>query len=198
MEMKNIATILSLASLLLVGVLFFLFYNHTEQIKKISVAEERQSATNFKIAYFEIDSLEAHYSYFKDLQDAAREKENAMNTELGNMEKQYQQRIAEWQKKGTSMSQAESDKAQQEYTTMQQTYQSKKQTLSEQLYKYNEDLKSEIRKKIEGFLRDYNKQMNYAFIFGNEPNSFMYCKDTVYNITQDLVNGLNAGYKRKN
>jgi outer membrane protein len=196
--MKNIATLLSSISLVLVVVLFFLFFNHTEQIKKISAAAEKQSSTHFRIAYFETDSLEANYFYFKDLLDQAREKENAMNTELSGIEKEYQKKIAEWQKKGSSMTASESEKVQQEYAGMQQNYQARKQSLSEQLYKYQEDLKSDVRKKIEDFLKDYNKQMNYSFIFAYEPSSFMYYKDTLYNITQDLVNGLNAGYKKKN
>jgi len=196
--MKNIATYLSAIALLLVAVLFFLFFNHTEQIKKISEAAEKQSSTHFRIAYFETDSLEAHYYYFKDLLDQTRERQDAMNTELGSMEKEYQKKISEWQKKGPSMTPAESEKVQQEYSGMQQNYQARKEALSQQLYKYNEDLKTEIRKKIEEFLRDYNKQMNYSYIFAYEPSSFMYYKDTLYNITQDLVNGLNSGYKKKN
>lgn len=195
--MKNIATLLSAIALLLVVVLFFLFFNHTEQIRKISEAAEKQSASHFRIAYFETDSLESNYSYFRDLLDQAREKEIAMNTELSSLEKEYQKKISEWQKKGSSMTASENEKVQQEYASMQQNYQARKQTLSEQLYKYNEDLKSEIRKKIEDFLKNYNKQMNYSFIFAYEPSSFMYYKDTLYNITQDLVNGLNAGYKNK-
>ena len=112
------------------------------------------------------------------------QKENAMNVELSSMEKTYQKKIAEWQKKGTAMSQAESEQAQQEYAMMQQNYQSRKQSLQEELFKNQEDLKSDIRKKIEVFLKEYNKQRNYSFIFAYESNSFMYAKDTTYNITQ--------------
>jgi outer membrane protein len=119
-----------------------------------------------------------------------------MNIELSGMEKNFQKKIAEWQKKGTIMSQAESEQAQQEYAVMQQTYQTRKQSLQEELFKYNEDLKSDIRKKIEVFLKEYNKQKNYSFIFAYESNSFMYAKDTTYNITQDLVDGLNADYTK--
>lgn len=176
--------------------MFYLFFNHTEQIKKISEAEKKTAASHFRIAYFETDSLEADCTYFKDLQVRAREKQDAMDGELNKMEREYQKRISELQAKASTMSPTESEKAQQEYAGMQQTYQSRKQLLTEQLYKYNEELKADIRKKIEGFLKDYNKQMNYAFIFANEPNSFMYYQDTVYNITQDLVNGLNEGYKK--
>jgi len=194
--MKNISTILGIISLLLIGVLFFLFLNHSEQIKKIS-APEKQQVTPFKIAYFDIDSLQAHYGYFKEALSLVEKKQNAMNVELSGMEKTYQKKIAEWQKKGTAMSQAESEQAQQEYAMMQQNYQARKQSLQEELFKNQEDLKSDIRKKIEIFLKEYNKQRNYSYIFAYESNSFMYAKDTTYNITQDLVDGLNATYKKK-
>ena len=196
--MKNISTILSVVSLLLVGVLFFLFFNHSEKIKAIADAPAKTSAASFKIAYFDIDSLEAHYGYFKEVLTQVKQKENAMNIELSNMQKTYEKKITEWQKKGTTMSQAESEQAQQEYALMQQNYQTRKQSLQEELFKNNEDLKSDIRKKIEVFLKEYNKQKNYSFIFAYESNSFMYAKDTTYNITQDLVDGLNATYKKKN
>lgn len=196
--MKSISPILNIISLLLIGILFFLFFNHTEQIKKISATEEKRNGATFKIGYFDLDSLEAHYTYFKDVLGQVKEKENAMNAELSSMEKTYQRKIAEWQKKGNTMTQAESEQAQQEYAGMQQNYQARKQSLQEELFKHNEDLKSDIRKKIEDFLKDYNKQKTYSFIFAYESNTFMYNKDTTYNITQDLIDGLNAQYKKKN
>jgi outer membrane protein len=194
--MNKISTILGVLSLLLIGVLFFMFFNHTEQIRKISLDTEKKSGSLFKIAYFDIDSLEVHYNYFKDELDSVKAKENAMNNELGSMEKSYQKKISEWQQKGASMTQVESEQAQQEYGVMQQNYQARKQTLQEELYKNDEEVKANIKRKIEDFLREYNKQKNYSYIFAYEANSFIYYKDTVFNITQDLVDGLNATYKK--
>ncbi len=94
------------------------------------------------------------------------------------------------------MTQAEGEQAQRDYQTMQQEFQSRKQTLEQALYKSTEDLKTSIRKKIEEFLRDYNKQKNYSYIIEYDPNSFIYTKDTVYNITSELVDGLNSAYKK--
>ena len=48
-----------------------------------------------------LDSLEAHYQYFKDVLDQVKGKENEMNAELSSMEKSYQKKISEWQKKAT-------------------------------------------------------------------------------------------------
>jgi outer membrane protein len=129
--------------------------------------------------------------------DQLKSKENEMNAELSGMEKGYQKKITEWQKKGNSMSQAESEQAQQEYAQMQQTYQMKKQSLQEALLKHNEDLKADIRKTIEAYLKDYNKDKGYNFIISYEPNSFIYIRDTAYNITADLIKGLNASYRKK-
>jgi outer membrane protein len=196
--MKNISTILSLICLVLIGVLFYLLFNHIEELKKISAHEKKVSTNEFKIAYFDMDSLEAHYNYFRDAQGVAKTKENDMNAELSTMEKGYQKKIQEWQKKGNTMTPAESEQAQQEYTSMQQNFQSRKDALQQDLYKNTEDLKNSIRKRIEDYVKDYNKQRTYAFIFAYDPSSFVYYKDTIYNITSDLLDGLNATYKKQN
>ena len=149
------------------------------------------------MAYFNLDSLEAHYQYFKDVLDQVKGKESEMNSELSGMEKNYQKKISEWQKKAPTMSQTESQEAQQEYAQMQQNYQMRKQTLQESLMKHNEDLKTDIRKKIEDYLKEYNKTKGYNYIISYDANSFIYLKDTANNITNDLIGGLNAAYKKK-
>ena len=53
-------------------------------------------------------------------------KENAMNMELSSLERTNQKKIEEWQQKGNTMTQAESEQAQQEYQAMQQNFQSRK------------------------------------------------------------------------
>jgi outer membrane protein len=195
--MKNFSSTLSLICLVLISVLFFLFFNHTEQLKKITVQTEKQNASTFKIAYFELDSLEAHYNYFKDAEAQAKAKETAMNNELSAMEKGYQKKIAEWQQKGSTMTQAESQQASQEYASMQQNFQARKQSMQEELAKHNGEIMTDIKKRIENYLRDYNKQKSYSFIFAYDPTSIIYYKDSAYNITSDVVAGLNAGYKKK-
>ena len=149
------------------------------------------------MAYFNQDSLEAHYQYFKDVLDQIKSKENEMNAELSGIEKSYQKKISEWQKKAPTMSQTESQEAQQEYAQMQQNYQIRKQTLQESLMKHSEDLKTDIRRKIEDYLKEYNKTKGYNYIISYDANSFIYLKDTANNITDDLVGGLNAAYKKK-
>ena len=80
---------------------------------------------------------------------------------------------------------------------MQQYFASRKQALEQELYKKSEDLKNSIRKTIEDYLKDYNKQKNFSYIIQYDANSFIYAKDSLYNITADVVDGLNTAYKKK-
>ncbi|MDP4132172.1 MAG: OmpH family outer membrane protein [Bacteroidota bacterium] len=197
--MKNIAMIPGLLALLLTGVLFYLIYHKPQPAAVVVSGAPGTQAVgiNFRLAYFNLDTLEARYTYFKDVLDQVKGKENEMNAELGGMEKNYQKKITEWQKKAPTMSQTESEQAQQEYAQMQQNYQIRKQTLQESLLKHNEDMKADIRKKIEDYLKEYNKTRGYNYIISYEANSFIYIRDTANNITDDLVSGLNAAYKKK-
>ena len=198
-RMRNIAMVPGLLALLLTGVLFYIVYHKPQPVPAVNSTDHSKQAANnnLRMAYFNLDSLEAHYQYFKDVLDQVKNKENEMNAELSGMEKSYQKKIAEWQKKAPTMSQTEGQAAQQEYAQMQQNYQIRKQTLQESLMKHNEDLKSDIRRKIEDYLKEYNKTKGYNYIISYDANSFIYLRDTANNITDDLVGGLNAAYKKK-
>jgi len=196
--MKNLPVILSILALALAGYSVFSLSNRNAQPKQSMPVMEKATSSSFRIAYFDLDSLAAHYNYYKDAEKDAKEKENAVNAELAGLQNKYQKRIAEWQKKGNAITQAESQQMQQEYAEMQQSFQSRKETLQEGLAKNNGQVMTDIKKKIETFLSDYNKEKNYSFIFAYDPTSLMYYRDSAYNITNDVINGLNASYKKKN
>jgi outer membrane protein len=195
--MKHISTILSVLALVISIVLAVVFFNekHPERAKANTPAAAAPQQT-VKIAYFDIDSLENNYEYFKDQLAIFKKREDAMTNELSNLERSYQKKISEWQQKGSTMSQSESEAVQREYAQMQQTYQSRKQALEQSLADQSMSSKKDIKEKIEEFLKVYNKDREYAYIFSYVPEMMFY-KDTVYNITNDMIRGLNEGYKKK-
>ena len=196
--MKYISTILSIAALALVVFVFVSQNRQIQDLKKQAGGEKIVAAgTGFKIAYFDMDSLEAHYDGFKTAQAQVKAQENAMTAELTSLDRKNQQTIEGWRQKQSAMTQAEGEAAQLEYQKMQQYFASRKQTLEQDLYKKSEDLKNGIRKTIEDYLKDYNKQKNFSYIIQYDANSFIYAKDSLYNITADLVDGLNTTYKKK-
>ena len=194
--MKHISTILSIIALGLIVVLFITQKQQLQEMQKHVAGEKRDQGSGFKVAYFDMDSVEAHYDGFKDAQDKVRTQTDAMNQELARMDRNNQKKIEGWRQKQNTMTQAEGEAAQQDYARMQQEFGSRKQELEQSLYKSTEDLKTNIRKSIESFLKDYNKQKNFSYIIEYDPNSFIYSKDSAYNITADLVDGLNSAYKK--
>jgi outer membrane protein len=195
--MRYISTILSVVALGLIAVLFFTQNRQLEQLKKHVDVEKQSAGTGFKVAYFDMDSLEAHYTKYKDALGEVKTSENDMNMELARMDRDMQKKMEGWRQKQATMTQAEGEQAQQEYQQLQQRFAGRKQELEQSLYKKTEDLKTGIRRTIEDFLHDYNKQKNYSYIIQYDANSFIYTKDSAYNITADVVEGLNSAYKKK-
>lgn len=195
--MKNTSTILSIIAIVLVGILFYLHFTHKEALNNVKVEAEKNANANFRIAYFDIDSLQTHYDYYKDALSQMKQREGAVNAELQELKTRYQRRIMELQQKGPSMSQTEGEAAQREVNEMDQNYRQRESSLQDKLHNQQLELMKDLRKQIEDYLKEYNKGKDYAFILSYEPGFLMYYKDSAYNITPDLIRGLNDQYKNK-
>lgn len=196
--MKQLSLILSIAATLISGFLLVKQFSGNAKTDQPAVSAEKvsDSEQDFKIAYFDIDSLQNKYQFFKDALGELKVKEEAMNNELSSLERSYQKKISEWQQKGSTMSQSEADAVQREYAQMQQNYQQRRLTLEQQLESLKMDYKKNIKNKIEIYLKEFNKDNRYSYIISYEPE-LMFYKDTTYNITNELIEGLNAAYKKK-
>ena len=197
--MKNISTILSVIALVLIGILFYLHFSQKNGKVSSPAAKSTgtQEAANFKIAYFDIDSLQEHYDYFKDISTEIKGKENSITSELTRMQSNFQSKIKEWQQRGQNMTQSEGEAAQREYAQMQQRYEQRQVTLEQDFQKHKVEKMNDVRKRIEDYLKEYNKEKGYAFILSYEPGFMLYYKDSVYDITNDVIKGLNDQYKKK-
>lgn len=196
--MKQLSLVLSVIATLISG---FLLVKHFSGNSKPAVVTGKEGLKpeekpEFSIAYFDIDSLQGKYEFFKDALAQLKVKEESMNKELASLERSYQKKISEWQQKGSSMSQSEADAVQREYAQMQQNYQQRRLTLEQQLETLKMDYKKNIKNKIEDYLREFNKTKGYSYIISYEPE-LMFYKDTIYNITDQLIQGLNEAYKKK-
>ena len=68
-------------------------------------------------------------------------------------------------------------------------------SMEQDLKKNQIDMMTDVRGKIESYLKEYNKQHGYAFILSYEPGFMLYYKDSAYDITNDVISGLNQEYK---
>lgn len=194
--MKNFTTGLTFALVLAVAVLFYLHFSAKKSILTSSNSSVTVAPGSFKVAYFEMDSIENHYEYFKEVRNVLRAKDQENGRQLGEMKNTFAAKYQDLQRLAQTMSQAELAGKQQELMQMEKTFQNKEQMLNQDLQ--NESFKrlQEVKKKIEDYLKEYNKNKGYAYVFTGSPD-LIYLKDTTYNITTDLINGLNAQMKKK-
>jgi outer membrane protein len=194
--MKNISTLLNILALALIAVLFYLHFSSRNEPKKLSNESRpvQKPAGGVTIAYFDMDSVENNLEYVKDAMEKFKAKEQQMHTQLNSLRNSYQKRIAEWQQKGANMSQSENEMAQREYQQMNEKFQTKQKELEMELQDLQMKSAQEVNKKIEDYLKVYNRDKGFSYIMTSQPG-FIYYKDSVYNITSDVIAGLNADYK---
>ena len=192
--------ILNVILLVAVAVLFYLHFSANKKVEKKAVVQQPASATsgnNFRIAYFEMDSIENSFSMVKDVKNELGKEEDRMNGEMATLEKNYRNKIAQFQKQAeTGMSQVQSEMANREVLQLQENIRGRKQELDQKYQDLYMRKMREVKTKIEEFLKTYNDEKGYTYIFAYEPGLFYY-RDTAYNITKDVINGLNAQYTKK-
>lgn len=197
--MKNISTILSVLALILIAVLFYLQFKPGNSSNVLSKSGSNDSTVNngeFRIAYFEMDSLENNFELVKEVKNELTKKEEAINSELTRLEKNYRDKITKYQNQGASMTQVQSEAAQRDVMQMQQNIQNRKQALDQEYQDFYMRQMKSVKDKIEAFLKDYNESKGYSYIVAHEPGLFYY-RDTAYNITQDVIKGLNEVHQKK-
>lgn len=194
-EMNRGLLFFNIVLLVLVGVLFYLHFapDKKESVKPAAVAS---SPKEFRIAYFEMDSLEAAFAMVKDVKGELARKEEAINSELARLDKNYREKANMYQGQAATMSQVQSEMATRDMMQLQQTMQSRKASLDQEYQDFYMRKMRDVKTRIEDFLKDYNSKKGYSYIFAYEPGLFYY-RDTAYNITNDVIKGLNDGYKKK-
>ena len=174
-------------------VLYVLHFNsNSTPIKSSAMA-----AGGVKVAYFEIDSIQNSYNFFKDVKAALQAKDVENAKQLTALKNAFAIKYQELQKNGQFLSQAEIGARQQELAQLEKNYTNREQQLAAEMQEESFKRLQEVKQKIEAFLVSYNKNKEFAYIFSSNPD-LMYYKDTAYDITADIVKGLNAEYKPKN
>jgi Outer membrane protein len=198
--MKNGLLAWNVALTLIAGYLLYLQFNG----KSKNSADHRVAAgdsavhTPFRIAYFEMDSVESNYAMVKDIKAEISKKDEEFSGSLNRLENKYRNKYLEYQQKekAGTMVQADYERAQVELRKLEEELRNTKQDLDQKYQDFVMRKNLGVKKRIEDFLAEYNKAKGYTYIMAFEPGLFYY-KDTLYNITGDVIRGLNEDYKNK-
>jgi len=161
-------------------------------------ADAEETTSGMKIAYVEVDSLMTQFEFAKEKSKEIEKKSlNARNTlnqkgtQLQNAANNFQQKL---QNNGfTSREQAES---------VQQSLQRQQNDLAALQARFESELANEtqqfnlaLRDSLNNFLALYNKDKKYDMILAKSGDNILLANPK-YDITQDVINGLNKRYKK--
>lgn len=200
--MKNGLLIWNVVLTIVVGYLLITKGNSKKEtggiVGKTADADSSSVKAPFRIAYFEMDSIENNFQVVKNVKAEISKKEDEINGVLNNLAKNLQQRYTYFQTKAQSgsMSDAEKEAASQELKSMDEEMKNKKQSLDQEYNEFVTRKMKDVKSSIEDFLKEYNKTRNYSYIIAYEQGLFYY-KDSAFNITDDVIKGLNEFYKNK-
>ncbi len=191
--MKSTSWMVNGVLALAIIVLYVLHFSNSSPVIKASAA----AGAGTKVAYFEIDSIQNNYEFFKEVKSSLQVKDMENAKQLTALKNAFAAKYQDLQKNGQSFTQAEVASRQQELAALEKNYTNKEQQLAQELQEESFKRLQEVKKKIEIFLEKYNKGKTFSYIFSSN-SDLMYYKDTAYDITSDIVKGLNGEYKSKN
>lgn len=166
-----------------------------------TVASKNETTTtpasdNQKVAYVEIDSIMSQYTYWKDVTKIIKAKEANIQRTLAGKQKAIQAAAANFQQnvqanKYTQVQaqqiQASIQKQAQDADALQQRLGAEYQN---EVAKYNKALSDSVH----NYLKEYNKDKKFAIILAKSGDNILYA-DPAYNITDDVIKGMNQAYK---
>lgn len=199
--MKYLSIVLSSIALILAGILFYQGQTKYSNLQK-AVAEARSGDTSqaklLRIAYVDLDSIDARFEFYKGKIEAFEKKKDGLDRQLNNAYQQLDKRRIDFLQKGNAITQSEADIFKKEYDQQLQYLENQRRKTEQDVQQEAMIMRDDIFKKINDYLSGYCKERGYTYVFSYSKNAniFLY-EDPVYNITEEVITGLNAMYPQE-
>lgn len=194
--MKNLSLILNGILIVAVGVLFYLHFASGPRVKKSKGPGSMTSITGVPIVFINIDTLLNNYDYFADLQVEMQDKQSELEAQLTSRTRKYEQNAQDYQNKVNKglVTRREAAELEQSLYTEQQEILQLRDQLAAELAEEEQVRNRRLIDNIMVFLKDYNKDYNYQFIFSNSFGSnILYATDSL-DVTYSVLDGINKQY----
>ena len=168
------------------------------QMDQKANASAKAAAGDMKIAYVEVDSIMSQYKFCKEyslilqkkgqnIQNTLAQKQQALQAAADN----FQQKV---QQNAYTREQAEGVNA--SLQKQNNDLQILNQRLSAEFQNETDQFNKALRDSIQHYLASYNKDKKYSIIFSKQGDNLLYA-DKAYDITNEIIAGLNKAYKGK-
>ena len=168
------------------------------QMDQKANASAKAAAGDMKIAYVEVDSIMSQYKFCKEYSLILQKKGQNIQNTLAQKQQALQAAAANFQQKvqqnAYTREQAEGVNA--SLQKQNNDLQILNQRLSAEFQNETDLFNQALRDSIQPSLASYNKDKKYSIIFSKQGDNLLYA-DKAYDITNEIIAGLNKAYKGK-
>ncbi|MBQ9170802.1 MAG: OmpH family outer membrane protein [Bacteroidaceae bacterium] len=193
--MKKFFTFAALAA----ASIFLAACSSKEEEETTNEAVQQTEIVGLKIAYVELDTLMSQYQLYKDYSEVLTRKGNNIQKTLAQKQRALESHAAAVQKKYESnefTTRDEVERAQASIQKEQNDLAELADRLQNEFAMEQARINEEARDSIQSFLKRYNKTKKYDYVMIKAGDNLLIANPK-YNITNDIVKGLNKRYKVK-
>lgn len=193
--MKNLSLALNGVLVVAVVVLYYLHFSASGSVG--GSGNGGALLQDAKIAYINSDSVLKHYEYLTVNKKELEAKGARMEQDFRDRAQSLQNDVATYQRTVNNMTFGQAKAAEEELTKKQQNLQMYQQSLSQELAIEEGKLNKELYDRITAFLKVYGQENNLQVVLKYDPTSDVLYGGAGLDITQPVIEGLNAAYKNE-
>ena len=152
------------------------------------------------VAYLNVDSLLANYTFAQEASEKLTSKQEDARVKMNTKLRTFQNEVADFQRKlenNAFLSRERAEKEQQRLAKKEQELQELEAKLTQDIMIENQKLNQQLADSLNNFLQIFNADGRYHMILSNTAKDNVLMAGEQYDITDEVVNGLNARYNTK-
>lgn len=206
---KNFSLFLNVVLTIAVAILYYLHFSGGSATEETALATDSTATAKpmvltpkeikeAKVVYVNLDVLNEKYEYIREVNATAKRELSAIESQYQKQGQQLQEDYLAFQQQaqGGQLSDNQIAAKEQELTQRKEKLDQlelKSQGMMEQMQQRSEEMNISIKE----YLKEYNKNTNYNYVMAYSigPQSPILIANDSLDITQDILDGLNAQYK---
>lgn len=195
--MKQLNLIISAVLGAAVIALFVLHFTGNKPSGNGNNGNSPASSGELKIAYFQMDSVLTSWNLYSQMQDEMASKQQKLESDFNGRTQTFYNSVqdAQYKIQRGLVTRAEAEQLQTQLQEEEQKLANLQQTYLQQLQEEGVVKNRQMLDKIEAYLKEYNTDKGYTYIFSYTFGGNLMYADKVHDITTDIINGLNEEYK---
>ena len=195
--MNKIQLVINIVLVAAVAALFVIFYSG----KKPASAETAtlDPTEVIPVAYLNVDSLLTNYTFAQEASDQLMSKQEDARVKMNTKLRTFQNEVADFQRKlenNAFLSRERAEKEQQRLAKKEQELQELEAKLTQDIMMENQKLNLQLADSLNNFLKEFNADGRFHIILSNTAKDNVLMANEQYDITEEVINGLNARCKK--